>query len=156
MKMFFSTNVIGVAMFPTHTHTTHTHTQTHAHTYFTRTHILHTHTHTTHTHTTHTCTHTHTNTCTHTHTNTQLNLYTVVSYSGINEIVDHGFKADLAVGDEAPDITGQHDLNEFVQAHLLLALSDHQYTYHRGGPIPKCSKLLFCFSFCSSSMIPGE
>lgn len=38
-------------------------------------------------------------------------------------IIDHfeGGKADLVVCDGAPDVTGLHDLDEFVQAQLLLA-----------------------------------
>ena len=39
--------------------------------------------------------------------------------------MDHfeGGKADLVVCDGAPDVTGLHDLDEFVQAQLLLAVS---------------------------------
>ncbi|GAA5923437.1 hypothetical protein JCM1841_003327 [Sporobolomyces salmonicolor] len=39
------------------------------------------------------------------------------------QIIDHfkGSRADLVVCDGAPDVTGLHDLDEFVQAQLLLA-----------------------------------
>jgi len=41
------------------------------------------------------------------------------------EIVQHfqGGKADLVVCDGAPDVTGLHDMDEYVQAQLLLAVS---------------------------------
>ena len=46
-----------------------------------------------------------------------------------HEIVNDGFEGGKAArpcsGDEAPDVTGQNDLNKYVQAHLLLAVSDH-------------------------------
>ena len=60
---------------------------------------------------------------THTHT---------LQESTAHEITDdcfEGGEADLAVGDEAPDITGQHNLNEYVLAHLLLTVSDHRLNY---------------------------
>ena len=41
------------------------------------------------------------------------------------EITRHfeGEKADLVVCDGAPDVTGLHDMDEYVQAQLLLAVS---------------------------------
>ena len=41
------------------------------------------------------------------------------------EIAKHfeGGKADLVVCDGAPDVTGLHDMDEYVQAQLLLAVS---------------------------------
>ena len=41
------------------------------------------------------------------------------------EIMKHfaGSKADLVVCDGAPDVTGLHDMDEYVQAQLLLAVS---------------------------------
>ena len=32
-----------------------------------------------------------------------------------------GHKADMVISDGAPDVTGMHDLDEYVQAQLLLA-----------------------------------
>ena len=34
-----------------------------------------------------------------------------------------GSCADLVVCDGAPDVTGLHDLDEYIQSHLLLAVS---------------------------------
>ena len=34
-----------------------------------------------------------------------------------------GERADLVVCDGAPDVTGLHDMDEYVQAQLLLAVS---------------------------------
>eukprot|EP00731_Ephydatia_muelleri_P015249 Em0008g969a len=47
----------------------------------------------------------------------------ITKESTARAIVDHfeGGKADLVVCDGAPDVTGLHDLDEFVQAQLLLA-----------------------------------
>ena len=41
------------------------------------------------------------------------------------DIIGHfeGAKADLVVCDGAPDVTGLHDMDEYVQAQLLLAVS---------------------------------
>jgi tRNA (cytidine32/guanosine34-2'-O)-methyltransferase len=41
-----------------------------------------------------------------------------------NKIVGYfnGSKADLVVCDGAPDVTGLHDMDEFIQASLLLAV----------------------------------
>lgn len=40
------------------------------------------------------------------------------------EIIDHfkGGRADLVVCDGAPDVTGLHDMDEYIQAQLLLAV----------------------------------
>ncbi|CAL8468650.1 g8190 [Coccomyxa elongata] len=40
-----------------------------------------------------------------------------------NQVISHfhGEKADLVVSDGAPDVTGLHDMDEFVQAQLILA-----------------------------------
>ncbi|KDE09186.1 ribosomal RNA methyltransferase 1 [Microbotryum lychnidis-dioicae p1A1 Lamole] len=47
----------------------------------------------------------------------------ITKSSTANQIIDHfkGGLADLVVCDGAPDVTGLHDLDEFVQAQLLLA-----------------------------------
>ncbi|EDV19267.1 putative tRNA (cytidine(32)/guanosine(34)-2'-O)-methyltransferase [Trichoplax sp. H2] len=47
----------------------------------------------------------------------------ITSVSTANRIIDYfeGEKADLVVCDGAPDVTGQHDLDEYFQAQLLLA-----------------------------------
>ena len=44
--------------------------------------------------------------------------------STAREIISHfeGGKADLVVCDGAPDVTGLHDLDEYVQGQLLLAV----------------------------------
>ena len=40
-----------------------------------------------------------------------------------------GGKADLVVCDGAPDVTGLHDMDEYVQAQLLLAVSTGDYDH---------------------------
>ena len=55
--------------------------------------------------------------------------YAVMSHiqeSTAREIIGHfeDGKADLVVCDGAPDVTGLHDLDEYVQAQLLLAVSN--------------------------------
>ncbi len=49
----------------------------------------------------------------------------VAQSSTAAEIISHfhGSKADLVVCDGAPDVTGLHDMDEYVQAQLLLAVS---------------------------------
>lgn len=50
----------------------------------------------------------------------------------INEF--HGSKAQLVVCDGAPDVTGQHDLDEFMQSQLLLAaLNITSFIIEEGG-----------------------
>lgn len=48
--------------------------------------------------------------------------------STAQKIISHfeGEKADLVVCDGAPDVTGLHDIDEFIQAQLLLAVSWRQ------------------------------
>jgi len=50
----------------------------------------------------------------------------ITKESTAREIIGHfeGGKADLVVCDGAPDVTGLHDLDEYVQAQLLLAVSN--------------------------------
>ena len=45
--------------------------------------------------------------------------------STVVDIIRHfeGNKADLVVCDGAPDVTGLHDMDEYIQAQLLLAVS---------------------------------
>ncbi|GIY65449.1 hypothetical protein CDAR_3971 [Caerostris darwini] len=47
----------------------------------------------------------------------------ITNVSTAEEIIDHfrGESADLVVCDGAPDVTGLHDLDEYIQAQLLLA-----------------------------------
>ena len=47
----------------------------------------------------------------------------ITSVSKVQEILDHfeGKHADLIVSDGAPDVTGLHDMDEFMQAQLILA-----------------------------------
>jgi tRNA (cytidine32/guanosine34-2'-O)-methyltransferase len=47
----------------------------------------------------------------------------ITKVSTANAIIEHfeGEKADFVCSDGAPDITGLHDLDEYLQAHLLLA-----------------------------------
>ena len=54
--------------------------------------------------------------------------YTILSHSA-REFIGHfeGGKADLVVCDGASDVTGLHNLDEYVRAQLLLAVSDHNY-----------------------------
>jgi len=64
-----------------------------------------------------------------THTHPRSYQYAVMSHiqeSTAREIIGHfeGGKADLVVCDGAPDVTGLHDLDEYVQAQLLLAVSN--------------------------------
>ena len=52
------------------------------------------------------------------------------------EIISHfdGGQADLVVCDGAPDVTGLHDLDEYIQAQLLLAaLNITTHVLHPGG-----------------------
>lgn len=48
----------------------------------------------------------------------------ITKTSTAEQIISHfkGRRADLVVCDGAPDVTGLHDLDEFVQAQLLLAV----------------------------------
>jgi tRNA (cytidine32/guanosine34-2'-O)-methyltransferase len=47
----------------------------------------------------------------------------ITSMDKVREVLSHfdGKQADLIVGDGAPDVTGLHDLDEFMQAQLILA-----------------------------------
>lgn len=47
----------------------------------------------------------------------------ITSRDTADSVVQHfqGYKAELVVCDGAPDVTGQHDLDEFIQSQLLLA-----------------------------------
>ena len=47
----------------------------------------------------------------------------ITSMDKVREVLSHfdGKHADLIVGDGAPDVTGLHDLDEFMQAQLILA-----------------------------------
>jgi len=47
----------------------------------------------------------------------------ITSTTTAQEVINHfeGEKADLVVSDGAPDVTGLHDLDEFVQSQLILA-----------------------------------
>lgn len=47
----------------------------------------------------------------------------ITSQKTSDEIISHfdGGKADLVVCDGAPDVTGLHDLDEYIQSQLLLA-----------------------------------
>lgn len=47
----------------------------------------------------------------------------ITSLDKVREVLSHfdGKQADLIVGDGAPDVTGLHDLDEFMQAQLILA-----------------------------------
>lgn len=49
-----------------------------------------------------------------------------------------GNKADLVVCDGAPDVTGLHDMDEYVQAQLLLAVRFRHVVVH-GNKIRKLS-----------------
>ena len=47
----------------------------------------------------------------------------ITSLATAREVIRHfdGGRADLVVSDGAPDVTGLHDLDEFVQSQLILA-----------------------------------
>ncbi|KAG0488201.1 hypothetical protein HPP92_007012 [Vanilla planifolia] len=51
-------------------------------------------------------------------------LRSIVEVSRVSIVIKHfdGCKADLVVCDGAPDVTGLHDMDEFVQSQLILAL----------------------------------
>lgn len=60
----------------------------------------------------------------------------ITKVSTAEEIVNHfeGEKADLVVCDGAPDVTGLHDLDEYIQAQLLLAaLNITTHVLKKGG-----------------------
>jgi len=60
----------------------------------------------------------------------------ITKLSTANKIVDHfsGGKADLVVCDGAPDVTGLHDIDEYIQAQLLLAaLNITTHVLKQGG-----------------------
>jgi tRNA (cytidine32/guanosine34-2'-O)-methyltransferase len=48
----------------------------------------------------------------------------ITSEDTIHEVLSHfkpGEKADLVISDGAPDVTGQHDVDQYVQAQLIIA-----------------------------------
>lgn len=60
----------------------------------------------------------------------------ITKVSTAEEIINHfeGEKADLVVCDGAPDVTGLHDLDEYIQAQLLLAaLNITTHVLKKGG-----------------------
>lgn len=60
----------------------------------------------------------------------------ITKLSTANEIIKEfeGFKADLVVCDGAPDVTGLHDIDEYVQSQLLLAaLNITTHVLKKGG-----------------------
>jgi len=60
----------------------------------------------------------------------------ITKLSTANKIVDHfsGGNAELVVCDGAPDVTGLHDIDEYIQAQLLLAaLNITTHVLARGG-----------------------
>ena len=60
----------------------------------------------------------------------------ITSKDTADEIISHfdGLKADLVVCDGAPDVTGLHDLDEFVQSQLLVAAFNiSSFVMHRGA-----------------------
>jgi 23S rRNA U2552 (ribose-2'-O)-methylase RlmE/FtsJ len=50
----------------------------------------------------------------------------ITKLSTAEEIISHfnGQLADLVVSDGAPDVTGLHDMDQFVQAQLILAVCE--------------------------------
>ena len=58
-------------------------------------------------------------------------LFSHIQKSTAREFIGHfeGGKADLVVC----DVTGLHDLDEYIRAQLLLAVSDHNYITCRDG-----------------------
>lgn len=60
----------------------------------------------------------------------------ITSQETVEQIISHfrGALADLVISDGAPDVTGMHDIDEFMQAQLLLsALNITTNTLRRGG-----------------------
>ncbi|KAJ2714425.1 putative tRNA (cytidine(32)/guanosine(34)-2'-O)-methyltransferase [Coemansia spiralis] len=60
----------------------------------------------------------------------------ITKLSTAKQIISHfdGAQADLVVSDGAPDVTGLHDLDEYIQAQLLLAaLNITTHVLRRGG-----------------------
>ncbi|KAJ2856813.1 tRNA (uridine-2'-O-)-methyltransferase trm7 [Coemansia asiatica] len=60
----------------------------------------------------------------------------ITKLSTAEQIVSHfhGSQADLVVSDGAPDVTGLHDLDEYIQAQLILAaLNITTHVLHPGG-----------------------
>ena len=60
----------------------------------------------------------------------------ITKLSTSNKIVEHfsGGEADLVVCDGAPDVTGLHDIDEYIQAQLLLAaLNITTHVLRQGG-----------------------
>ncbi|KAJ1723165.1 tRNA (uridine-2'-O-)-methyltransferase trm7 [Coemansia erecta] len=60
----------------------------------------------------------------------------ITKLSTAEQIVSHfhGAQADLVVSDGAPDVTGLHDLDEYIQAQLILAaLNITTHVLRRGG-----------------------
>ena len=63
-------------------------------------------------------------------------LFSHIQESTAREFIGH-FEDGKAAGpiiivvcDGASDVTGLHDLDEYIQAQILLAVSDHNYTLH--------------------------
>ena len=60
----------------------------------------------------------------------------ITKTSTAQQIIDHfaGLPADLVVSDGAPDVTGMHDIDEYVQAQLILAAFNiTHYVLRPGG-----------------------
>ena len=60
----------------------------------------------------------------------------ITSKDTADEIISHfdGLKADLVVCDGAPDVTGLHDLDEFVQSQLLVGFTRLEtFLFHSKG-----------------------
>lgn len=62
----------------------------------------------------------------------------ITQLSTAKEIIQHfeGCPADLVVCDGAPDVTGLHDVDEYMQAQLLLAVSNVWPPLPSFGPLP--------------------
>jgi hypothetical protein len=66
----------------------------------------------------------------------------ITKESTADEIIAHfeGKLADIVVCDGAPDVTGLHDLDEYIQAQLTLAVSRHRHGGRTKALIPLLSR----------------
>ena len=77
----------------------------------------------------------------------------ITSEETAREVIAHfdGGQADLVVSDGAPDVTGLHDMDEFVQAQLILAaLAIVAHVLRPGGTfVVRSSSCCVCSCSCT-------
>lgn len=77
----------------------------------------------------------------------------ITSETTARQIIAHfeSGEADLVISDGAPDVTGLHDMDEFVQAQLIVAaLTIVAYTLRHGGTFVVRSLHYTCLA-CAAS-----